>query len=104
MERFPHEELIPSAVEGRGGNPLRFDEDEDDGRIVSVMRPPGDFPRSVAWKPEGGSTGGLKHMGMLFSSVDTCLILVPSAESLHSVEEVICFAGSRHGYRGSGEV
>ena len=83
---------------------MRLEEDEDVGRIVSVMRPPGLFPRSVACKPAGGSTGALKHAGMRFSCEGACLILVPSLESRYSVEVVNCFAGSRHGYRGSGSV
>ena len=102
MDRSLPEELIPSAVDGLGGSPLRV-EDEVVGRIVSVIRPPGDLPRRVEWKPDGGSLGPLKHLGICFSPAGEGLIFVPSEESLHSVEVVSCFAGSRQGNRGSGD-
>jgi hypothetical protein len=47
MDRSLPEELIPSAVDGLGGSPLRVDDDDVVGRIVSVMSPPGDLLRIV---------------------------------------------------------
>ena len=52
---LPTEELSPSAVEGRASRQLRVEEDDDDGRIVESINPPGPLPRNVEWNAPGGT-------------------------------------------------
>jgi hypothetical protein len=34
---------------------LRVEEDDDDGRIVESINPPGPLPRNVEWNAPGGT-------------------------------------------------